>query len=207
MSRRDKAGRDDDRDTGCAWPGAAVSARALSSKSGVRSHHSRQRNGGYATRCPTGGEATFDSVAIAPTGIAFAIETKTRTFDARYLAGVREMAAVAPPPAAAMVPPRSAPRPVRRARQRRRAGPGRGPGRLSRPPRAVPPSGSRNRTAPRVPGRGHGDHDVIVTKRVSIAAASACCWADPSVRIRRRARSWHNHRAGGDRRPGSIAGK
>ena len=35
----------------------------------------------------------IDSVAIAPTGIAFAIETKTRTFDARHLAGVREMAA------------------------------------------------------------------------------------------------------------------
>jgi hypothetical protein len=28
-----------------------------------------------------------------PTGIAFAIETKTRTFDARHLASVREMAA------------------------------------------------------------------------------------------------------------------
>ena len=35
----------------------------------------------------------IDSVAIAPTGTAFAIETKTRTFDARHLAGVREMAA------------------------------------------------------------------------------------------------------------------
>jgi hypothetical protein len=34
----------------------------------------------------------IDSVAIAPTGIAFAIETKTRTFDARHLAGVRETA-------------------------------------------------------------------------------------------------------------------
>jgi Nuclease-related domain len=35
----------------------------------------------------------IDSVAIAPTGIAFAIEIKTRSFDARHLAGVREMAA------------------------------------------------------------------------------------------------------------------
>jgi len=35
----------------------------------------------------------IDSVAIAPTGFAFAVETKTRSFDARHLAGVREMAA------------------------------------------------------------------------------------------------------------------
>jgi hypothetical protein len=35
----------------------------------------------------------IDSVAIAPTGIAFAIETKTKTFDARHLASVRDMAA------------------------------------------------------------------------------------------------------------------
>jgi hypothetical protein len=35
----------------------------------------------------------IDSVAIAPTGIAFAIETKSRTFDARHLAGVLDMAA------------------------------------------------------------------------------------------------------------------
>jgi Nuclease-related domain len=35
----------------------------------------------------------IDSVAIAPTGITFTIETKTRTFDARHLAVVREMAA------------------------------------------------------------------------------------------------------------------
>ena len=34
----------------------------------------------------------IDSVAIAPTGVAFAVETKTRTFDVRHLAGVREMA-------------------------------------------------------------------------------------------------------------------
>jgi Holliday junction resolvase-like predicted endonuclease len=34
----------------------------------------------------------IDSVAIAPTGIACAIEVKTRSFDARHLGGVREMA-------------------------------------------------------------------------------------------------------------------
>lgn len=31
-------------------------------------------------------------MAIAPTGMAFAIETKARTFDDQHLAGVREMA-------------------------------------------------------------------------------------------------------------------
>ena len=42
---------------------------------------------------PWRGRGDIDSVAIAPTGVAFAIETKTRTFDAASrLAGVREMA-------------------------------------------------------------------------------------------------------------------
>jgi hypothetical protein len=39
------------------------------------------------------GLGDIDSVAIAPTGIAIAIETKTRTYDARHLARVREQAA------------------------------------------------------------------------------------------------------------------
>jgi hypothetical protein len=38
------------------------------------------------------GRGDIDSVAIAPTGIAFAIETKTRTFEDRHLAAVRAMA-------------------------------------------------------------------------------------------------------------------
>jgi Nuclease-related domain len=42
---------------------------------------------------PYRGHGDIDSVAIAPTGIGFAIETKTRTFDADHLASVREMAA------------------------------------------------------------------------------------------------------------------
>ncbi len=41
---------------------------------------------------PFGGRGDIDSVAIAPTGIAFAIETKTRTFEDRHLAAVRAMA-------------------------------------------------------------------------------------------------------------------
>ncbi len=39
------------------------------------------------------GHGDIDSVAIAPSGIAIAIETKTRTYDARHLARVREQAA------------------------------------------------------------------------------------------------------------------
>jgi hypothetical protein len=42
---------------------------------------------------PYRGRGDIDSVAIAPSEIAFAIETKARTFDARHLASVREMAA------------------------------------------------------------------------------------------------------------------
>ncbi len=42
---------------------------------------------------PWQGRGDIDSVAIAPTGIAIAIETKTRTYDARHLARVREQAA------------------------------------------------------------------------------------------------------------------
>ena len=42
---------------------------------------------------PYRGRGDIDSVAIAPTRIAFAIETKTRTFDARHLARVHDMAA------------------------------------------------------------------------------------------------------------------
>jgi Holliday junction resolvase-like predicted endonuclease len=38
------------------------------------------------------GQGDIDSVAIAPTGVAVAIETKTRTYDARHLARVREQA-------------------------------------------------------------------------------------------------------------------
>jgi len=41
---------------------------------------------------PWRGRGDIDSIAIAPSGVAFAIETKTRTFDARHVAGAREMA-------------------------------------------------------------------------------------------------------------------
>jgi len=39
------------------------------------------------------GRGDIDSVAMAPTGIAFVVETKTRAYDDRHLAGVREQAA------------------------------------------------------------------------------------------------------------------
>jgi hypothetical protein len=39
-----------------------------------------------------GGRGDIDSVAIAPTGIAFAIEVKTRTFENRHLDAVRAVA-------------------------------------------------------------------------------------------------------------------
>ena len=42
---------------------------------------------------PWQGRGDIDSVAIAPTGIALAIETKTKTYDGRHLARVREQAA------------------------------------------------------------------------------------------------------------------
>jgi hypothetical protein len=42
---------------------------------------------------PWQGRGDIDSVAIAPSGIAVAIETKTRTYDRRHLARVREQVA------------------------------------------------------------------------------------------------------------------
>lgn len=45
----------------------------------------------HSLRC--GGRGDIDSVAIAPTGLAFAIESKARTFDERHLAHARHTAA------------------------------------------------------------------------------------------------------------------
>jgi Nuclease-related domain len=42
---------------------------------------------------PWQGRGDIDSVAMSPTGIAVAIETKTRTYDGRHLARVREQVA------------------------------------------------------------------------------------------------------------------
>jgi hypothetical protein len=42
---------------------------------------------------PWRGRGDIDSVALAPTGVAFAIETKTRTYDERHLVRVHDQAA------------------------------------------------------------------------------------------------------------------
>ncbi len=42
---------------------------------------------------PWQGRGDIDSVAIAPTGVVVAVETKTRSYDGRHLARVREQAA------------------------------------------------------------------------------------------------------------------
>src|SRR4051794_17961214 len=49
--------------------------------------------GACATRCPWHGHGDIDHVALAPTAIAFAIETKTRTYHPSHLATVRAQAA------------------------------------------------------------------------------------------------------------------
>lgn len=51
--------------------------------------------GGMASppRAPMAGSGDLDSVAIAPTGIGFAIETKTRNYEHRHLTLLREQAA------------------------------------------------------------------------------------------------------------------
>ena len=67
---------------------------------------------------PCGGRGDIDSVAIAPTGVAFAIESKTRTFDERHLAHARQTAAWLLSASAALVPTRSAPGAVRGPRPR-----------------------------------------------------------------------------------------
>jgi hypothetical protein len=74
---------------------------ARRSRVGARSEDAVQRTlapleaDGWRLRhsLPWRGRGDIDSVAIAPSGIAIAIETKTRTYDARHLDRVREQAA------------------------------------------------------------------------------------------------------------------
>jgi len=61
---------------GCAWPLGATSARGLKTRCVERSAGWRRRVGGCGTRSRVAGRGDIDSVAIAPTGVAFAIETK-----------------------------------------------------------------------------------------------------------------------------------
>ena len=77
--------------TGCPWPRAAGSEPALRMRSSALDPLRRQ---GWEVRRsvsrPGGGD--LDSVVIAPGGVAFAIETKTRAHDERHLRRVREQA-------------------------------------------------------------------------------------------------------------------
>ena len=74
---------------------------AARSRVGARSEHAvRRALGGLEAEgwrlrhsVPWGGRGDIDSVAIAPTGIGFAIECKARTFDARHLIHARQTAA------------------------------------------------------------------------------------------------------------------
>ena len=73
---------------------------ARRSRAGARSEDAVQRAlaplqaEGWRLRHSLGwqGRGDVDSVAIAPTGIAIAIETKTRSYDGRHLARVRDQA-------------------------------------------------------------------------------------------------------------------
>ncbi len=73
---------------------AARSRVGAESEAQVRRALSRLEAEGWRLRhsLPYRGRGDIDSVAIAPTGIAFVIETKTRTFDARHLHHARETA-------------------------------------------------------------------------------------------------------------------
>jgi len=82
------------------------------------------------------GGGDIDSVAVAPNGVGFAIETKTRTYDERQLGRVARRSS------AEVVPPRSARRPMRGARGRNGAARARCAGGLDRPTR---PGDARSR--------------------------------------------------------------
>ncbi len=77
------------------WVRLAGRSRGARSEDEVRRALATLEAEGWRLRhsLPYRGRGDINSVAIAPTGIAFAIETKTRTFDAGDLAAVREMAA------------------------------------------------------------------------------------------------------------------
>ena len=79
----------------------AVARRAQprrGSLGGRRAARARATRGGgvaAASFAAVAGRGDIDSVAIAPTGVGFAIETKTRTYDERHLGRVVEQARVA----------------------------------------------------------------------------------------------------------------
>jgi hypothetical protein len=106
-----------------------------------RSQRSRWRDGGYDTGCPSEDEATSTASRSPRPASAFAICH-------RHLAAAQDMAAWLHRPAAALMSPRSAARPLRRAHPRHAASPERRPDHLARPPRAVTPSSGRHLIRP-----------------------------------------------------------
>jgi hypothetical protein len=77
------------------WLGLARRSRVgARSEDEVRRQLSTLERDGWRLRhsLPWRGRGDIDSVAIAPSGIAFAIETKTRTYEAPHLARVHEQA-------------------------------------------------------------------------------------------------------------------
>ena len=79
--------------TGCRSRSAAVWVLARRTRCGSGSRSSRGRGGGCGTRCRGEAGGDIDSLAIAPTRVAYAVETKTRAYDDHHLARVREQAA------------------------------------------------------------------------------------------------------------------
>ena len=79
--------------TGFPSPVAVGSVPARRTRCSGRSRRCEAEGWRLRHSLPWQGRGDIDSVAIAPTGIAVAIETKTRTYDGRQLARVREQAA------------------------------------------------------------------------------------------------------------------
>jgi Nuclease-related domain len=77
------------------WPSLAARSRVgACSEDEVRRALARLQAEGWRLRHSLRwrGRGDIDSLAIAPTGVAFAIETKTRTYDGRHLARVCDQA-------------------------------------------------------------------------------------------------------------------
>jgi len=78
------------------WAGLAARSRVgARSEDAVRRALSGLEAEGWRLRhsLPCGGRGDIGSVAIAPTGVGFVIESKTRAFDERHLAHARQTAA------------------------------------------------------------------------------------------------------------------
>jgi hypothetical protein len=115
-------------------------ALATLEREGWRLHHSLAWHHG----------GDIDHVAIAPTGIAFAIDTKTRTYNPVHLTKVNEQAAWLRHHRRRWVPPRRATSALRHARTRR-VDPTRRPRGLRQPPRESATCRGRHERSAEVP--------------------------------------------------------